>query len=282
VAASSDSLPGDTLYGIKRLWEAIVLVILSLTDQFDDFTLHLAEVRLDEVKRLDERARLNEIALVDLYSATAKAISSADDQYEQAEVTEYLEEAQAALEAIDPPAEAAPVYQDVVNLMTPVYRADGSLQPPASEMPPSLIVTVTPVPTATVTLTPTLTATETPTPTATETATPTDTPTNPPTRRPSSTRRIPPTPTRTPSPSPTLTPTPTVTVTPTPSWTPLPIPTVPTLIAPTRVSPPPGTGGSTPVPGNENNATVQMRETQRSVYMTQTAGPPAATSTSTP
>jgi hypothetical protein len=57
---------------------------------------------------------------------------------------------------------------------------------------------------------------------------------------------------------------------------------VPTLIAPTRVSPQPGTGGSTPVPGNQNSATAQVRQTQQSVYLTQTAGPPAATSTSTP
>jgi hypothetical protein len=282
VAASADSLPGDTLYGIKRLWEAIVLVILSLTDQFDDFTLHLAEVRLDEVKRLDERARLNESALVDLYSATAKAISSADSQSEQDAVVRYLEQAQSSLETITVPAEAMIVFRDVVNLMTPVYRLDGKLQPPASELPPSLSVPAMPASTATATLTPTATATATASPMATATDEPTSTPSDVPTRRPSSTRRIPPTPTRTPSPSPTITPTPTLTVTPTSSWTPLPIPTVPTLFAPTRVSPQPGAGGSTPIPGNQNSATAQVRETQQSVYLTQTAGPPAATSTSTP
>jgi hypothetical protein len=280
VAASSDSLPGDTLYGIKRLWEAIVLVIMSLTDQFDGFTLHLAEVRLDEVKQLDDLARLNQSALVDLYSATAKAISSADSENEQAEVADYMEAAQATLEEVEVPAQAAPVYQDVVHLMTPVFRTDGSLQPPANDMPPSLTSVVTPTATATVTPTTTPTPTLSATPTATSTDTPTATDTA--TTRPTSTPRIPPTPTRTASPSPTITPSPTLTVTPTSSWTPLPIPTVQTFVPPTRVSPQPGGGDErTPVVGDQNSATARVRETQQSVYLTQTAGPPA-TSTISP
>jgi hypothetical protein len=35
------------------------------------------------------------------------------------------------------------------------------------------------------------------------------------------------------------------------------------------------------VPGDQTSATARVRETQQSVYLTQTAGPPA-TSTSTP
>ncbi len=281
VAASSDSLPGDTLYGIKRLWEAIVLVIMSLTDQFDGFTLQLAEVRLDEVKKLDELSRLNQSALVDLYSATAKAISNADSASEQTELADYMEEAQGALEDIEVPTGAESVYQDVVNLMTPVLRADGSLQPPASDLPPSLSATITPTPTATMTSTATDTPTLSPTPTATYTDTPTAT--NTATSRPTSTPRIPPTPTRTPSPSPTRTPSPTLTLTPTSTWTPLPIPTVLTFVAPTRVTPQPGGGDErTPAPNDQNSATARVRETQRSVYLTQTAGPPDATSTSAP
>jgi hypothetical protein len=281
VAASSDSLPGDTLYGIKRLWEAIVLVIMALTDQFDDFTLHLAEVRLDEVKKLDELARLNQSALVDLYSATAKAISNADSDREQRAVADYMEEAQTALQAIQAPAQAAPVYRDVVNLMSPVFRADGSLQPPANDMPPSLTSIITPTATATATPTATATATLSPTHTATDTDTPT--PTDTATTRPTTTPRIPPTPTRTPTPSPTITPSPTLTLTPTSTWTPLPIPTVQTFVPPTRVSPQPSGGDEhTPAPNDQNSATARVRETQQSVYLTQTAGPPAATSTSTP
>jgi hypothetical protein len=281
VAASADSLPGDTLYGIKRLWEAIVLAIMSLTDQFDDFTLYIAEVRLDEVKQLDERARLNQSALVDLYSATVKAISSADSASEQAAVTKYLEEAQAVLEDIAAPADAAPVYRDVVGLMTPVFHTDGSLQPPTSDLPPSLFISVTP--TATATLTSTASATSTPTATPTATPTNTATATDTPTATNTATPRIPPTPTRTPSPSPTITPSPTLTVTPTSSWTPLPIPTVPGYVAPTRVSPQPGGGDMrTPISDDMSSATAQVRETQQSVYLTQTAGPPASTSTSTP
>lgn len=278
VAASSDSLPGDTLYGVKRLWEAIVLVIMSLTDQLDGFTLHLAEVRLDEVKALADQGRLNGTALVDLYGATAKAITNADSVDEQESVIDYLDEAADTLESVEAPAEAAPVYRDVITLMTPVIGSDGSLQPPASEMPPSLNAIAPVVPTATPTLTATQTAISEPT--LTTTATNTDVPTDVPSA--TNTPRIPPTPTRTPSPSPTITPSPTLTVTPTSSWTPLPIPTVATLIAPTRLSPQPGGGnGRTPVPSG-NDATAQMRETQQAVYLTQTAGPPVVTSTSTP
>ena len=279
VTASASSLPGDPLYGIKRLWEAIVLVIMSLTDQLDDFSLHLAEVRLDEVKELDGDGRLNQSALVDLYSATAKAVSYADTAPEQTAVIQYLDEAKNTLQTVHPSSEAMPVYQDMLTLMTLVRRPDGSLQAPSSDTPPSLNAPVvtptntpTPTPTATVTLTPTLTATptdsDTPSPTATDTST--------------ATPRIPPTPTRTPSPSPTMTLTPTETPTPTASWTPLPIPTVPTVVFPTRIVPQPDGSERTPSGSSEPQDTPPVRQTQQSVYMTQTAGPPAATSTSTP
>jgi hypothetical protein len=280
VAASSNSVPGDPLYGVKRLWEAIVLVIMGLTDQLDGFTLHLAEVRLDEVKALAERGRLDQSALVDLYGATAKAIANADSADEQRAVTDYLEAATDVLESVEAPIEAAPVYQDVVTLMTPVLGSDGRLQAPANETPPSLNA----IPLVTPSATPTLTATATPTIAPTLTPVVTDTVVVPqPTEAPSETNtpRIPPTPTRTPSPSPTITLSPTLTVTPTSSWTPLPIPTVPTLVAPTRVSPQPSSDDPTPVPGG-SVATVRVRETQQSVYLTQTAGPPQVTSTSTP
>ncbi len=280
VAASSDSLPGDPLYGIKRLWEAIVLVIMGLTDQFDGFTLHLAEVRLDEVKALADLGRLDQTALIDLYSATAKAITNADSADEQDAVTDYLADATDVLESVEARADDVPVYRDVVTLMTPVVGSDGRLQPPISEIPPSLNAIATVTPTATPTLTATTTATSEPslTPVATDTDAPlsTDAPSA------TNTPRIPPTPTRTPSPTPTITPSPTLTVTPTSSWTPLPIPTVPTLIAPSRLSPQPGgSNGRTPVPGG-SDATAQMRETQQAVYLTQTAGPPQVTSTNTP
>jgi len=52
VAASSNSLPGDPLYGIKRLWEAIILALSPLTGPQDLLWQHIAETRLDEIERL--------------------------------------------------------------------------------------------------------------------------------------------------------------------------------------------------------------------------------------
>jgi hypothetical protein len=278
VAASADDMPGDSLYGIKRFWEAIVLALSSLVDQFDDFSLHLAEVRLDEVAKLDERGQLDQIALIELYRATARAISASKADNDAA-VAEYLAEAQAVLAAIAPPSEATPVYRDVVTLMTPIHQANGRLQAPANDTPPSLggpaIVTETPTSTPTPTFTATLIPSPTDVPTLTETPVPSVTPS------PTSTSRIPPTPTRTPSPTPSMTPPPTVTLSPTASWTPLPLPQFPTSSGvPIRVTPQPGSGDErTPVSNATSDGTEYVRETQQSVYLTQTAGPPGPTAT---
>ncbi len=281
VTASANSLPGDPLYGVKRLWEAIVLVVLSLTDQLDDYSLHLAEARLDEVKELDDDGRLNQAALADLYTATAKAIRFADTNPEQAAVTRYLDEAEDILQGVHPAAAVMPIYHDVLTLISSVRQPDGSLQTPMSDTPPSLNAPNF-TPTATLTPSPTPTAAATLTPTPTNTATDTDTPSPTPTDTSTSTPRIPPTPTRTPSPSPTMTLTPTVTPSPTASWTPLPIPTVPTVVSPTRIAPQPSENDEGTPSGGAASETAPVRQTQQSVYLTQTAGPAAATSTSTP
>lgn len=276
VSASASSLPGDPLYGIKRLWESIILLIAPLTGQLDDVWLHLAETRLDEVLRLQAEGRLTEEALVGLYEATANAIALADVSTAPY-VTSYTLRARQSLAVMSPLLRVDSLLKDLLDLMDPVTLPDGQLQAPAFTQPPSLLsadaqMTLTAqftpptplLPSATYTLVPSITPSVTPS--LTPTATLTDTP------EPTDTPRIPPTATRTPTPSATPTLTPSPTLTPTQTWTPLPLPSgigeptdIPTQAVASPVpfmsSTPTGSGGVFPF----------VRQTQQSVYMTQTA-----------
>jgi hypothetical protein len=60
VSASSSTLPGDTLYPVKRAWESARVVAASVVGQQDDVWLDIAETRWEEVNRLDDQGRLNE------------------------------------------------------------------------------------------------------------------------------------------------------------------------------------------------------------------------------
>jgi hypothetical protein len=274
VAASAHTVPGDTLYGIKRLWEAIILLFSPLTGQYDDLLLHMAETRLDEVERLANAGQLSPDALAWLYEATARAARAADAETAP-KVLAFLKKSQRELARIQPPPDAGPVFQDVLRLLD---TSDGKLHPPPGDLPPSRsgepLPTDTP-PTPTATLTPTVTPAATLSPTWTQTATPTATATH--TVTPSTT------PSPTASDTPTITPSPTLTpsVTPslTPSWTPLSPPTLPPYVyAPTATPPSGGSGSIPPTAGPPtSDATQRVRETQQSVYQTQTAGPPATT-----
>ncbi len=281
VAASADDLPGDSLYGIKRLWEQIILALIPLTGQPDDLWGRIADTRLAEVEQLAAQGRLTQSALVDLYRATYQLsqYSSSDS----AAVMNYFNRAYLALfDRIKAPAGSERVYDDLIQALSAPPSANGAPPPLADELPPSLLVTLPPhLPTATATYTATLTYT--PTLTETPTLTPTATATESPTPTGSATSRIPPTPTRTPSPTVTATLLPTLAPTATITWTPIPLPggVLPNTDVAATPAPeiiPPGSTLTAP----ELDVTARLRETQQSVYQTQTAGPPSVTPTNRP
>ncbi|MBL8161490.1 MAG: hypothetical protein JNJ61_05840 [Anaerolineae bacterium] len=273
VAASSSSRPGDTLYGIKRLWETIVLAFSPMTGSLGELWLQIARARLGEAQAVAAENRLSQDALNDLYSAMASAIQNNPTNPNGA-MTVYMAEVQTAMQTLVPEADALRPLADVIrSAAVPQYDVNGNLLPlPADTL-------ALPV----VTATPTLPPSATPLPSATLTATPSPTvtvsPTLLPSTTPSETPRIPPTPTRTPSPTPSATLTPSPTSTPSATWTPLPLPgTLQFEPAATRI---PDVRPPTDVPISPLTFTpnVRERETQQSVYLTQTAGPPQTTPT---
>ena len=285
VAASSNSLPGDPLYGIKRLWEAIILALSPLTGPQDLLWQHIAETRLDEIERLAAEGKLTETALVDFYSALYhfSGFSSVEND---PKIMALMQNAASALINISPPEDARIVYRDVLRLAQENVRT-GTVQQPPAELPasiiqltalPTMIPSATTTPTATFSSTPTQTAV--PSATATFTASPSATPMPTSTVTPSRTPRIPATATKTLTPTPTLTFTPTATITPTSTWTALPLPghIVPVISTATQR---PAAAATDVVPNTTPGIeATRIRATELSVYMTQTAGPPSATSTS--
>ncbi|MCB9450102.1 MAG: hypothetical protein H6672_01615 [Anaerolineaceae bacterium] len=270
VAASANTVPGDTLYSVKRFWEEIILLLTTLVGNLDELWLHFAQVRLEEVVTISEQGHLTTSALTDLYTATINAVQNATPE-DQAKVMAFMEHARVTLTPLARPKELEATFTEVLALMTPVFDDQNRLQVPQLVQPPHLntpAIPSSPTPTATVVIVDT--ATWTPQPTATPTASVT----RPPSATATWTPRFPETATHTPtftmSPTWTLTPTPT----PTSTWTPLPLPELPTNDG-TAVLPP--TAGHTnpvsPTPGPTLDVTARMRETQRSVYLTQTAGP---------
>lgn len=283
VAASADDLPGDALYGVKRLWETIVLALVPLTGQPETIWLHIANSRLDEAIRLSEQGRLSENALIDLYKATYVVSHYNYGGGDATAMIAYFNRAYLAFSnRITAPLGAEAVYKDVLDAVSPARIQDGVVTPLTNDVPPSLsnvsaplpspipptaIPSDTPVPTATASATPT--ATVTPSPTATSTLTPTP--------------RIPATATRTPTFTPSPTDTPTLTPSPTLTWTPLPLPGYIPPITSADTPVPPGIIVTHPPPILPTlDATERVRATQQSVYMTQTAGPAPATPTDRP
>lgn len=279
VAASSNSLPGDPLYGLKRWWEAIILALSPLTGQPDDLWLQIGRTRLHEVEQLASEGRLTEAALVDLHRAIYH-LSGLTTRGNLARLLDYITTVDTTLSRITPPAEARAVYEDVLAV-TQQNVERGTVQQPPSELPASQIIvtataTVPPPPTLTATITPTPTATLTFTSSVTPSITPSATPTATATTTPSRTPRIPATATKTVTPTPSSTFTITPSITPTATWTDLPLP-VGIFGSPATATPDaPGAATNTPdAPGQA--ATERVRATQQSVYMTQTAGPPSTT-----
>src|SRR6185369_6079331 len=115
VAASSNSLPGDPLYGIKRLWEAIILALSPLTGPQDLLWQRIAETRLDEVERLSAEGKLNETALVDFYSALYH-FSGFSNAQDDRKIIALMQNTASALLNLNPPDETKVVYRDVLRL----------------------------------------------------------------------------------------------------------------------------------------------------------------------
>lgn len=254
VAASSDSVPGDTLYGVKRTWESIIMLIASLTGQLDDVWIEIAETRLEEVKALEARGELTPDRLSGLAYATEQAI--AHNETLSQPLHDYLLETQRLLSTQDwrtEPAAQAILVDISTSLDMPPEAGQETppseaVEPLVEQTPETLALSptpsMTPVP-ATATTEPTVepAAVVTEEPTATVivvTATdipPSATPTA------SATPRIPPTPTRTPTLGPTVTLTATPTMIPSATWTPLPLPTqgvpptAPVILPPGQPSP---------------------------------------------
>ncbi|MBZ0298448.1 MAG: hypothetical protein K8J31_01850 [Anaerolineae bacterium] len=263
VAASAHSLPGDPLYGVKRLWEAIVLALASWFDGTDDVWLSLAETRLDEAEDLATHGILYRDVLYDLYDATEHAMTLADADTAP-RVVVFLNQAQTRLQDLPTTAATDPVRAELFTLIMP--GPDGRLRVNSLEETPEAQP-------ETATSTPTVIPSWTPSPDQPSTTpvppTRTPAPTSSPTQKPTS--RVPATATRTPSP--TVTPTFTVTpsLTPTHTWTPLPLPVLPTTQggSPSNGSRVIGPS-ATPVQPT-SDATVRYRATQAAVYATQTA-----------
>jgi hypothetical protein len=284
VFASANTLPGDTLYPVKRAWEGVKLTVAAFVGRQDEVWLEVAKARLDEARRLDEQGRLNEQALVDLYTAVAKAIRTADAATMPAVIV-FSQEVHTTLTNVTPHFKTLPIYNDVwaITTLTPAGTLLTPAETPPSQVLPTFVPTLTHLPatptsevTIEVTLETTPEAAAEVTPEATAETTVEATETVSATRTP----RIPPTPTRTPTPTPTITNTPLILPTPTATFTQPPIgwqtpvnhATLPPNVTATPVP-------QTPLPPT-SDATARIRDTQRAVYATQTAGPPVSTPSS--
>ncbi|MFW5696328.1 MAG: hypothetical protein ACOCXR_00925, partial [Phototrophicaceae bacterium] len=96
VAAAADSMPGETLYPVKRAWESIIVLIAGITGQLDDIWLQLAETRLEEARYLAEHNALSADALFALSRATEEAIEH-NTRADSADLMAFLMEAERTL-----------------------------------------------------------------------------------------------------------------------------------------------------------------------------------------
>ncbi|RMG78291.1 MAG: hypothetical protein D6712_21705, partial [Chloroflexi bacterium] len=95
VAASADALPGDALYGVKRLWESIILFFANLIGRFEDAYLQIAQTRLDEVVRLNALGRLSQDAIDELLATTEDLVLLVNG--DNVLIDAFLEEAETVL-----------------------------------------------------------------------------------------------------------------------------------------------------------------------------------------
>ncbi len=225
VRAASDAVPGDGLYGLKRLVEQVEL---SSTDaQTRPETLYrIALTRIDEVNVLAERRlTLTEGELNDLSQSVRVALVLQPDQTRRTALISTADTALKKAESVGmlTAMRHAEVLQTLSTLPDGAITAGAT---PGGDSAPASTGTATP------TLTPTATETSTPTPTATGTPTPT--------------------PSETETPSPTETPTATLETSPTYGTTPNPTLASTDKPKPTRKPTKDNPGQGTPGGGNDN------------------------------
>lgn len=269
IKASENSLPGDSLYGVKRFWEQVILLFSTLFDQDDIVWIHLAEVRFYEMQFLSAGGRLSDVELEDFIHTLDEAIQHADKAESQALLISFIEITDIRIQTLSVKAEDLESLHAVKSRLDQHLEARDDIKPPTTDLISEPYSTASPTPTFIVTLSPTSTVSPSVsmTPMASETALPllnvTDI---------TATLRIPATATRTQTPVIMDSPTATYTLSPTvtASYTPLAI-----------QEPPPSQGlvSKTPIPTRVIRATatpsgyneIFIRETQNAIYMTQTA-----------
>jgi hypothetical protein len=197
VRASSDAVPGDGLYGLKRLVEQVELSGADVQTR-PETLYRIALTRIDELNTLSERRRkLTEGALHDLSQSVRLALVLQPDKAKRATLINTAETALTRAESTG--TLTAMRHAEILQTLSTLPETTATQTTPGS---------LTPVPTASATLNPTATRTLSPTPTSTGTPTPTLTPTETPTE------------TLSPTPTSTETPTPTETMTATPGESP--------------------------------------------------------------
>ena len=269
--STGDSLPGDRLYGAKRVVEQAQGVLMAAAGDRAAWEVEQVERRLGEALALEtrgddttpatmhsadfdvasaleatsalpteERRQLLALWLVDLHALRATANGHAfttralDQAIATVETAAAVGESPLPIVSVDEPANGN-------SGNVPPTATTSALQPNSDEAPAFLSAPIL-TPTATISATATATASATPTPAPTATVTPVPTNTPLPTWTPTATA----TPSATPTPAPTATPTrddsddsrPDPTDTPQPTHTPTPLPTeTPTLEADATVTP---------------------------------------------
>ena len=276
VAASANSVPGETLYGVKRAWEEFILFFATLLGCLNEMQLHLARVRWEELQTLSQR---DHTISDDLWNSFAIAFKSAYEEADTQTQSDLMRVMADVEMAVNQSVLPATYHAELLAILTPVQSGNTdqvalpvvTQEGVATEDPVlQATLTSTSVPTQAqiVLSTPTaplmmiVDATATRTPTPSRTPTPTYTPMNTPTP---------------------LTPLPSATAT----YTPLFVPPTVVLIATEPRGVPlgsnPGTNPSVPVSPSDPNAggvpsvPVEttydpiIRPTMRAVYATQTA-----------
>ena len=267
VMASANALPGDGLYGIKRWWESVVVLMSTIIGNTETVLIQLAETRLDEMIKLQALGQNSAQNLSDLASATNDVLRY--NSVLTAREVDFLQVTQNFLtqsEMVE-----MPLAQELLQKITPILITMPE-QSPASDML-SDDEPITPTPTVTVApsvvLSPTVTATLFPTEFVTQVLTAT----------PSTTPRIPSTPTRTP----TSTITPTITtIIPiasslTPTWTAFPTSTPAPTVTPdnptTIITPPANNTGGNIIPIPSQTWYPWQQATWDVCYLTRTVDP---------
>lgn len=288
VAASAHSVPGETLYGVKRAWEEFIVFIASLLGRLEDVRMHLARVRWEELEVLSQREQpISDGVWQGFIQSFSVAFEDADAQGQSDLMLVLSNIDKTVTQSVLP----SSYREDLLRLAFNPGAPRGDQLPDASmsatqEAVPTETVVVTLTPTSTeaptealiVVTTPTgvnvIVATVTRTPTPSRTPTPTFTPSStftPQTPFPSPTATY----TRLPLPIPSQTP-----VIPTPQD----VPSLPDVIGPDGQPLPPDEGGGDNPPVDVPVGTIDpvIRPTMRAVYATQTALASGAEKSATP